>query len=104
MAVCRVKLHCFLSKKHYGRNLLPLIARAQRLDEIGGMAKPVKDELENIVDSILTGGNYADKSIVAFPRFFLNPLIGRVFTWINNRTWRSMASKNGSIIDSKPYL
>jgi len=57
-------------------------------------------ELENIAEPSVTGNPYPDKSPLTTPGIFMNPLIGRFMTWMSNRGWKAMASKNGDIVDA----
>jgi len=61
-------------------------------------------ELENIGETSFTGNPYPDKSPSTIPGIFMNPLNGRSMTWMNNRGWKAMASKNGGVVDAKPHV
>jgi len=79
-------------------------SQGKQLDEIGSVAKGLKKALGEIAEALVSGTAYSDESMVAFPRFFLNPIVGKIMVWINNRGWRSQAEKNGGVVDAKPYV
>ena len=79
-------------------------AQGKQVDEVGSMANSLKVELDLLVQAMVEGKSYSDTSIVAFPKFFLNPIIGRFFVWMNNRGWKSQADKNGVRVDAQPYI
>jgi hypothetical protein len=73
------------------------------LDEIGGMGDKIKAEIPKIVEAIISEKKYGDHAIVPYPNILLNPYIGRFMIWMNNRSWKALAKKNGQEVDAKPY-
>lgn len=61
-------------------------------------------ELENIAEPPVTGNLHPDKPPLTTPGIFMNPLIGRFMTWMNNRGCKAMVNKNGGVVDAKPYV
>lgn len=77
--------------------------QGKQLDEIGSVANGLKRTLGEIAEALVSGTSYSDESIIAYPRFFLNPIMTKIMVWINNRSWKSQAEKNGGVVDAKPY-
>jgi len=78
-------------------------SQGKRVNEVGSMANSLKKELDELVLAMDEGKSYNDTSIVTFPKYLLNPIIGKIFIWMNNRSWKAQAEKNDSIVDAKPY-
>ena len=67
------------------------------------MANELKQRLGAIAESLATGIQFPDTSMIAFPSFFLNPIMSKIAVWMNNRSWRAQAKKNGAEVDAVPY-
>lgn len=78
-------------------------AQGKQLDEIGNTANDLKKQLGEIAEALASGTSHSDESIIAYPRFFLNPIMTKIMVWMNNRSWKSQAEKNGGKVDAKPY-
>lgn len=78
-------------------------ASGRKLEEVGGMANNVMLELDRIAESLATNTGYGDQDVLAFPKFFAGQFVGQIMLWINNRAWKSMATKNGGKVDARPY-
>jgi hypothetical protein len=78
-------------------------ATGKSLEEAGGAAKNIIEELGKISKAIIANATYHDNEVITFPKFLLNPALGPVMAWINNRSWKAMAKKNGEKVDAKPY-
>ena len=75
----------------------------KQLEDIGNMANELKERLGEIAESLATGIQYPDTSMIAFPSFFLNPIMSKFTVWMNNRSWKSQAKKKGGVVDAAPY-
>jgi hypothetical protein len=78
-------------------------AQGKQLEEIGNMANELKEKLGDIVESLITGTQYPDESMIAYPSFFLHPIMSKIMGWMNNRSWKAQAKKNGAEVDAAPY-
>ena len=67
------------------------------------MANELKERLGEISESLATGIQFPDTSIFAFPSFFLNPIMIKISVWMNKRSWKSKAKKNGAEVDAAPH-
>jgi hypothetical protein len=78
-------------------------ASGKQLEDIGNMANELKEKLREIAESLATDNQFPDTSMIAFPSFFLNPIMSTLAVWMNNRGWKSQAKKNGGVVDVAPY-
>lgn len=80
--------------------------QGKTLDDIGSMAKKVKEALGRMADSLSTGSVPADETMSVIPEFFSRgPLsfLGSFFIWLNNRGWAKLANKRGEDVNARPY-
>lgn len=73
------------------------------LEDIGGAGNSIIAELQKIAEAITTDMSYKDVEVITFPKFLLQPWLGGLMMWINNRNWNTMAKKNGEKVDARPY-
>jgi hypothetical protein len=78
-------------------------ASGKQIEDIGNMGNELKERLGEIAESLATGTQFPDMSMVAYPSFFLNPILSKITIWMNNRGWKSQAKKNGGVVDATPY-
>jgi hypothetical protein len=79
-------------------------ASGKTLLEAGNAANNVIPELEKICEAIKSGTLYGEHQVLTFPRFLLNPLLGRIMIWMNNRGWKARVEKIGEKVDAQPFL
>jgi hypothetical protein len=79
-------------------------ATGKSLHEAGGAANTVIAELQKIAEAISTDTTYHDNETWIIPQFMLKPLLRDIIIWINNKSWKTMAKKNGENVDAKPYI
>jgi hypothetical protein len=80
--------------------------QGKTLDDIGSMAKKVKESLVRMADSLSTGSRPADETMSVIPESFSRgPLsfLGSFFVWFNNRGWAKEAKKRGEDVNARPY-
>ena len=77
-------------------------ASGKQIEDMGNMANELKARLGEIAESLATDTQFPDTSMVAYPSYFLNPILSKVVVWINNRSWKSQAKKNGGVVDAAP--
>ena len=41
--------------------------------------------------------------MLAYPSYFLNPIMSKITVWINNHNWKAQAKKNGGVVDAASY-
>ena len=75
----------------------------KKLEEVSGAAEKVIIELQKVAEAITSGAIYGDIETLTFPKYFLQPWLGGVMMWMNNRGWRSMVEKKGKKVDARPY-
>lgn len=75
----------------------------KQIEDMGNMANELKERLGEIAESLAKGTQFSDTFMVAYPSIFLNPMISKVIGWMNNRSWRNQAKKNGAMVDASPY-
>jgi len=78
-------------------------ASGKQLEDVGNMANELKERLGEIAESLATGTQFSDTFMIAFPSFFLNPIMSKISVWMNNRGWKAQAKKNGAEVDAAPY-
>jgi hypothetical protein len=78
-------------------------ASGKQIENMGNMGNELKERLGEIAESLAIGTQFPDTSMIAYPSFFLNPILSKVVGWINNRGWKSQAKKNGVVVDAAPY-
>lgn len=78
-------------------------ASGKQIEDIGNMGNELKERLGEIAESLATGTQFPDMSMVAYPSFFLNPILSKVMTRMNKRGWKSQAKKNCGVVDAVPY-
>lgn len=78
-------------------------ASGKQIEDIGNMGNELKERLGEIAESLATGTQFPDMSMVAYPSFFLNPILSKVMTRMNKRGWKSQAKKNCGMVDAVPY-
>ncbi|NIM90152.1 MAG: hypothetical protein GTO17_04310 [Candidatus Aminicenantes bacterium] len=81
--------------------------QGKTLDDIGSMAKKVKEALVRMADSLSKGSPSADETLSVIPESFSHgPLsfLGSFFIWLNNRGWAKQAKKRGEDVNARPYM
>ncbi len=76
------------------------------LDDVGSMAKKVKEALVRMADSLAKGSPSADETMSVIPEaFYRGPFffLGSFFIWLNNRGWAKLAKKKGEDVNARPY-
>lgn len=77
------------------------------LEDLGSMAKKVKDALVRLAESLSGGSPVGNVTMSVIPESFLRgpfSFIGSLFIWINNRMWAREAKKKGEDVDARPYI
>lgn len=81
--------------------------RGKNLEDLGSMAKKVKQALGRMAESLLSDSPGRDETMSVIPESFSRgPLsvIGSFFIWLNNRGWARQAKKRGEDVDARPYM
>lgn len=73
------------------------------LEDLGRMAKRVRETLTNIAHALAADNSFPDKSMRIIPDFFYWPFFKKLITRLNNWGWRSRAKKNGVVVDARPF-
>ncbi len=73
------------------------------LDDLGKIAVKVKKHLEEIAQALAGVNSYPDKALQAVPGFFYWRFFAKIMTRLNTSYWKSRATKNGGVVDARPY-
>lgn len=77
------------------------------LDDVGFMAKKVKEALVRMADSLAKGSPSADETMSVIPESFSRGIfsfLGSFFIWQSNRMWAQLAKKRGEDVNARPYV
>ena len=81
--------------------------KGKTLDDIGSMAKRVKEALALMADSLSKGLPPADQTLCVIPESFLRgsfSFLGSFFVWQSNRHWASLTKKRGKDVNARPFV
>ncbi len=74
------------------------------LNESGGFGKKVMKALDRVVESFVTNSDFGDEALEIFSlKIYYNRVMRKFMLWINNRSWKKTAKKNGGQVDARPY-
>jgi len=76
------------------------------LDDVGSMAKRVKQALDRLSESLSSGSPAGDETMNVIPESFSRgPLsfLGSLIIWQNNRVWARLSKKRGEDVNARPY-
>jgi multimeric flavodoxin WrbA len=76
----------------------------KQLDETGGFGKKVMKALDGIADALATGNSFGDEAFPIFSlKIYYNRIRRKFMIWVNNRSWKSQAEKNGGDVAVQPF-
>jgi hypothetical protein len=81
--------------------------KGKTLDDVGSMAKRVKQALALMADSLSKGLPSVDQTLCVIPESFLRgpfSFLGSFFIWQNNRLWATLAKKRGRDVNARPFV
>ncbi|UCE42342.1 MAG: hypothetical protein JSV17_05095 [Candidatus Aminicenantes bacterium] len=77
------------------------------LEELGSMAKKVKQALGQLAENLSSGSPGEDETMSVIPGSFSRgrlSFIGSFFIWITNIGWARLAKKKGKDVGARPYV
>lgn len=77
------------------------------LEDVGSMAKKVKEALVRMADSLAKGSPSTEETMSVIPESFSHgffSFLGPIFIWLNNRRWAKLAKKKGEDVSERPYV
>ncbi len=80
--------------------------KGKTLDDVGSLAKRVKEALALMADSLSKGLPPADQTLCVIPESFLRgpfSFLGSFFIWQSNRLWSSQAKKRDKDVNARPF-
>lgn len=81
--------------------------KGKTLDDVGSMAKRVKEALALMADSLSKGLPSVDQTLCVIPESFLRgpfSFLGSFFIWQSNRHWATLAKKRGRDVSARPFV
>ncbi len=76
----------------------------KQLSELGKIADPLKNVLNDIVEAISTNKTLPDMAPKIFPGIFYWKILQKPLAKMNTKGWRNAAKNKGEDADAKPYL
>ena len=60
--------------------------------------------LDRIVEAFVYNNDLGDEALeIVSLKIYYNRVMRKIMLWVNNRSWKKTAEKNGGKIDAQPY-